>query len=112
MESSIEWPFNSHQCGDLVLPMSQFDSSGCRDEHHLVWMFCNLLLDRVDEDERSSSVVPLVRFGIYPYGKELGTQIAFLSGLEVPIAAVKRIGEVEVVVRNALRCISVCIDHD
>ena len=75
-------------------------------------MLRHLLLDGVDQDERAAREVTLVRPGIDPDGEELGAEVALFGGFEIPVAAVERIAEIEVLVDEALRRVGVGVDDD
>ncbi len=103
---------NSHERGDLVLAVSEFDAFRRSHEHHLVRVLCDLLLHRVNENERAAGELALVRSGIDPDGEELGTEITLLRGVKIPVAAIERVGKVIVLVNKTLRRVGMRVDHD
>ena len=54
----------------------------------------------------------LEEIGLDPDGHEGGAEIAFADGVEVDLAAAKGIGEVEVLVDEAPRCVFVGVDDE
>ena len=104
--------FDSHERGDLVFAVGEFDALGRGDEHHLVLVLGHLLLDGVNQDQRPARELTLVGTGIDPDGEELGAEVSLLRGFKIPVAAVERIGKVVVLVDKTLRRVGVGVDHD
>src|SRR5271170_2930781 len=75
-------------------------------------MFGGLLVDGVDELERSLGVVSFVEIGFDPDGEELRAQVALLGGVEIDLAAVEWAGEIVVFVDEALWCVGVGVNDD
>jgi hypothetical protein len=103
---------DAHERGELVLAMGLLDAFGRGDELDLVGMFGDLLLDGVDQLQGAAGVLALVEGGLDPDGEELGAQVALVDGVEVEVAAVERVGEVEVLIEKALRGVGVGVDDD
>ena len=82
-------------------------------ERELVRSFANLLESAVDEFEGAAGGgVGGVLAGVDPDGEELGVEVALLCGVVVEHAAVERVGEVPVLVDEALGGVGVGVDDD
>ena len=101
--------FNSHERGELVVAMSFFDARRCGDELNLIGVSGDLLLDRVDQLEGAAGILAFIELGLDPDGKELGAEVALVDGVEVEISFAARIGEIEVLVKEALGRVGVGI---
>jgi hypothetical protein len=56
--------------------------------------------------------VSLVGLGLNPDSEEFGTQVALARSLQVEVAAVEGIAEVEMIVEESLRRVGVRVDHE
>ena len=95
-----------------MLAVGEFDAFGRGHEHHLVGVFCGLLLHRVDQFQRFLGVMALVQGWLNPYGKELRAQVSLARRLQVKIPAIQRLAQVEVLVKEALGRVGMRVDHD
>ena len=62
--------------------------------------------------ERAAGILALVEIGLDPDGEELRAEVAFVDGVEIELAAVERIAEVEVLIDEALRRVGMGVDDD
>ncbi len=104
--------FNAHERGELVFAVRLLNAFRGGDKHHLIRMPGYLLLDRVDQFQRAMGELALVERRFDPDGKELRAQIPFVNGIQIHVAAVEGIGEVEVLIHKSLRCVSVGVNYD
>ena len=104
---------DAHQDGELSALVCGEDLVGGEAELQLVGGFADLLKCAVDE--REGAVRGLFRgvlAGVDPDGEELCVEVALLRGVVVQHAAVERIGEVPVLIDEALRRVRVGVDDD
>src|SRR5580698_9165582 len=73
-------------------------------------MLCDLHANRVDQFEGAACKVAFVKIWLNPDGHERCSQIASMDGIQVDLATVERIGEIEVLVDEALRSVFVGVD--
>src|ERR1700677_4967634 len=92
--------------------MRGLNALGRGDKDDLVRIFGDLQFYGVDQLERAARVLALVDDGLNPDGEKLRAQVAFVDGVEIEVAAVERIAEIEVVIDEALRRVSVRINND
>ena len=71
-----------------------------------------LLVHGVDQLQGAARIMARVGGRVYPYGKELGAQIAFARRLKIDVTTFERIGQVITVIEHALGGVGVGVDND
>ena len=105
--------FDAHEDGEFAGFVGGDDVVGGGAEGELVRSFANLLESAIDEFEGAAGGgVGRVLIGVDPDGEELGVEVAFLCGVVVEHAAVERVGEVPVLVDEALGGVGVGVDDN
>ena len=105
--------FDAHEDGEFSLLVRCDDLIGGGAELEFVGCAADLLEGGVDEFEGAAGGgVGGVLAGVDPDGEELRVEIALLCGVVVEHAAVEWVGEVPVLVDEALRGVGVGVDDD
>jgi len=105
--------FDAHEDGEFSSAVGFDDLVGGGAELELVGSFADLFEGAVDEFEGAAGGgVGGVLAGVDPDGEELRVEIALLCRVVVEHAAVERVGEVPVLVDEALGRVGVGVDDD
>ena len=105
--------FDAHEDGELALAVGGKDVVGGDAELELVGMVADLFEGAVDEFKGAEGgAVAGVLVGVDPDGEELGVEVALLRAVVVEHAAFERVGEVPVLIDEALGGVGVGVDDD
>src|SRR5690349_13547381 len=95
---------DAHEGRKLVFAMPTFNVRGRESHTHSVGMLGSLLIHGINQRQSPMGVLALEFLGLNPDGEELSSQVSRLglNKIEIALVSCRRIGQIEVFVKQAL----------